>query len=92
MAKGMGTGKADATLVAAGFRLGQSYVPGDYSKIFEKQYEGLIAANKAKVQAKVDFLKNVDNNVGDFMKSKKLYDIELCETCKSSWNIISIFN
>jgi hypothetical protein len=62
---------ADATLVAAAYRLGQSYVPGDYSKIFEKQYEGLIAANQAKAQAKIDFLKDVDKNIDDLMKSKK---------------------
>jgi len=62
---------ADATLVAAAYRLGQSYVPGDYSKIFEKQYEGLIAANKAKAQAKIDFSKNLTENLGDFMESKK---------------------
>ena len=59
---------ADATLVAAAYRLGQSYVPGDYSKIFEKQYEGLIAANQAKAQAQIDFLKNVDKNIDDFMR------------------------
>tara|TARA_R110002020_G_scaffold136667_1_gene305076 strand:- start:183 stop:2069 length:1887 start_codon:yes stop_codon:yes gene_type:complete len=62
---------ADATLVAAGFRLGQSYVPGDYSSIFEKQYQGLIAANKAKAQAKIDVLKSIDEKVGDIMESKK---------------------
>ena len=60
---------ADATLVAAAYRLGQSYVPGDYSKIFEKQYEGIIAANQAKAQAKIDYLKNLDENIGDFMES-----------------------
>jgi len=62
---------ADATLVAAAYRLGQSYVPKDYSKIFEKQYEGIIAANQAKAQAKIDYLKNLDENIGDFMESYK---------------------
>ena len=41
---------ADSTLVSAAFRLGQSYVPKDYSGIFAKQYEGMIAANKAKYE------------------------------------------
>ena len=41
---------ADSTLVSAAFRLGQSYVPKDYSSIFAKQYEGMIAANKAKYE------------------------------------------
>ena len=41
---------ADSTLVSAAFRLGQSYVPKDYSDIFAKQYEGMIAANKAKYE------------------------------------------
>ena len=62
---------ADPTLVAAAYRLGQSYVPGDYSSIFEKQYQGLIAANKAKAQAGIDVLKSIGENVDDFMESKK---------------------
>tara|TARA_R100000458_G_C8277727_1_gene253358 strand:+ start:3085 stop:4905 length:1821 start_codon:yes stop_codon:yes gene_type:complete len=33
--------KADATLVAAGHRLGQSYISNDHSAIFNKQFEGL---------------------------------------------------
>ena len=70
---------ADATLVAAGFRLGQSYVPGDYSSIFEKQYQGLIAANKAKAQAKIDVLKSIDEKVGGLglMNMKRLLPIML---------------
>ena len=67
---------ADATLVAAAYRLGQSNVPGDYSKIFEKQYEGLIAANKAKAQASIDFSKNLTEKVGDFMEFKKAKEEE----------------
>ena len=46
--------KADPTLVSAAFRLGQSYVPADYSTIFNKQYEGIIAAYNAKYKAKGD--------------------------------------
>lgn len=68
--------KADPTLVAAGYRLGQSYIPGDYSKIFEKQYEGLIAANKAKAQAAADFSKSISDNLGEFMEFKKAKEEE----------------
>ena len=48
MAKGYG---ADPTLVAAAYRLGQSYGPADYTKIFEYQYEGLAKSIKAKYEA-----------------------------------------
>ena len=80
---------ADATLVAAGFKLGQSNVPGDYSKIFEKQYEGLIAANKAKAQASIDFSKNLTEKVGDFMvqkKEKQEEDQDIVDAFKESMN------
>ena len=68
MAKKSGYG-ADATLVAAGFKLGQSNIPGDYSKIFEKQYEGLIAANKARAEGKAKASKAFTDNVGDFVET-----------------------
>ena len=51
MAKQSSGGRADPTLVSAGFRLGQSYIPGDYSRSFNKQYEGLIESYKAKYAA-----------------------------------------
>jgi len=50
MATGIGTSGADATLVSAAQKLGQSYVPNDYSKVFAKQYEGIIASNKQKMK------------------------------------------
>ena len=71
MAKKMGTGRADASLVAAGYRLGQSYVPGDYSKIFQKQYEGLLASHTARTQAGIDFYKTLDKNVDEIYEAKK---------------------
>jgi len=50
MANGtFGMGKADPSLVEAGFRLGKSNIPGDHSKIFAKQYEGLIKAKQAEM-------------------------------------------
>ena len=51
-------GTADATLVSAGFKLGESNVPGDYSDIFNKQYEGLI-----------EFHKEIGKGAGDIAKS-----------------------
>ena len=41
---------ADSTLVAAAYRLGQSYGPKDYTEIFKLQYEGLAAAHKGKME------------------------------------------
>ena len=38
---------ADATLVAAAYRMGMANVPHDFSASFNKQYEGIIAANQA---------------------------------------------
>ena len=51
MAKGYG---ADATLVAAAYRLGQSYVPKDYTEIFKTQYQALADAHTAKMKMKAD--------------------------------------
>jgi len=42
---------ADSTLVNAAYKLGQSNVPGDYSDIFNRQYEGLIASNRARYKS-----------------------------------------
>ena len=56
--------KADATLVNAAFALGQSYVPADYSSIFEKQYEGIIAANAAKYKMYGDIAKSAAGAIG----------------------------
>jgi len=70
MAKTTGIGTADATLVAAGYRLGQSYVPADYTKIFELQYDGIIAAHKARAEAKMEVAANLAENIGDFVDFK----------------------
>ena len=68
--------KADATLVNAAFALGRSYVPGDYSAIFEKQYEGIIAANAAKYKMYGDIATSAGNVIGgaieDYGKRKGL--------------------
>ena len=48
---------ADQTLVSAAFALGRSNVPGDYSRIFNKQYEGLIASQNARYKMYGDITK-----------------------------------
>ena len=48
---------ADQTLVNAAFALGRSNVPGDYSAIFNKQYEGLIASQNARYKMYGDIAK-----------------------------------
>ena len=56
--------KADATLVNAAFALGRSYVPADYSSIFEKQYEGIIAANATKAKMYGDIAMAASKTLG----------------------------
>ena len=77
MAKKMGIGTADATLVSAAFRLGESYVPGDYSKIFQLQYEGLIAAHQAKADASAKVWKSMAEGAIEVDKAKKAEDEEM---------------
>jgi len=69
-------GKADATLVAAAYRMGMANVPGDYSKIFEKQYEGLIAASKATSDA----ISSVTETVTGLVLEEKARDEKDSET------------
>ena len=45
---------ADSVLVNAAFELGKSKIPGDYSDIFNKQYEGLIEFNNQRAKSMVD--------------------------------------
>ena len=58
-------GGADATLVAAAFRLGQSFKPGDYTEIFKHQYKGLTEAYKAKYKAIGDVTTKVVEEAGE---------------------------
>ena len=70
---------ADATLVQAAYKLGQSRVPGDYSDIFNKQYEGLIASNKARYKAIGDGFKALGSaakSVSDAVQARKLADMK----------------
>lgn len=71
---GMGTGKADVTLVAAGYRLGQSYIPNDYSEIFRIQFEGLAAAHKAKTEATSKIFKSIEEGVTKIAEAKAKED------------------
>jgi len=67
MAKKGGYG-ADTTLVSAAFRLGQSYVPKDYSSIFAKQYEGMIAGYKARYEAMGEGMKSIGEGTGKLLR------------------------
>ena len=59
---------ADPTLVSAAFRLGQSYVPKDYSSIFAKQYEGMIAGYKARYESMGEGMKSVGEGTGKLLR------------------------
>jgi len=60
---------ADATLVKAAFDLGKSRVPGDFSAIFNKQYEGLIAFNNQRAQGMADITKAAGGLAIDLTKA-----------------------
>ena len=62
---------ADATLVQAAFALGRSRVPGDYSDIFKVQYEGLIAAQKARYEGIGKVVKQVGETITEVKKENK---------------------
>ena len=59
--------KADKGLLAISKDLGDSKKPGDFSEIFNKQNEGLIAANKAKAEIVGDVIGGL-NDVADTVK------------------------
>lgn len=63
---------ADATLVAAAYRMGMANVPGDWSASFNKQYEGIIAAN----DAKAGLIGQVATSLGDVATAKMKADEE----------------
>jgi len=65
MAKKAGYG-ADATLVQAAFNLGKSRIPGDYSDIFSKQYEGLVEYQKQRYKGIGDTFKTLAKEGGKF--------------------------
>ena len=60
---------ADSTLVKAAFDLGKSRVPGDFSAIFNKQYEGLIAFNNQRAQGMADITKAAGGLAIDLTKA-----------------------
>jgi hypothetical protein len=70
MAKGYG---ADSTLVAAAYRLGQSYGPADYTKIFEYQYEGLAKSMQAKSKMFGDIATSMADTIGDVAETAIKY-------------------
>ena len=83
--------KADATLVSAAFKLGESNVPGDYSDIFNKQYEGLIEFNKQRglgmaniVGAGANMLADTAVAIGTIKRKNQEFD-ELYKTATNDW-------
>ena len=62
---------ADQTLVNAAFALGRSNVPGDYSAIFNKQYEGLIASQNARYKMYGDIAKTAGDVGLQIVKDNK---------------------
>ena len=61
----------DQVLVNAAFKLGESYNPGDYSKIYNKQYEGLIELNKQNALAWSKVAQSAEKAVGKIYKAKE---------------------
>ena len=90
MAKGYG---ADPTLVSAAYRLGQSYGPADYTKIFEYQYEGLSEAIKAKYESYETMVKASADMVTDVYEGleKKMgeRDKESAETLTETGKVLT---
>ena len=68
MAKGYG---ADSTLVAAAYRLGQSYGPADYSQQFKTMYDGLAESFKARANMFNTMMKSTEDAFGDVMETSK---------------------
>ena len=57
---------ADSTLVQAAFNLGKSRIPGDFSDIFNKQYEGLIEYQKQRYKGIGDTFQTLAKEGGKF--------------------------
>ena len=56
--------QADAELTKAADNLGESNEPKDLSGVWEKNFEGIIAANDAKFKMYGDIVQGISENVG----------------------------
>ena len=65
---------ADASLVNAAYRMGMANVPGDYSASFNKQYEGIIAASKARSEIFSSITSGYETVVGSALEAKQARD------------------
>ena len=74
---------ADATLVAAAYRMGMANVPGDYSASFNKQYEGIIAADRARAELFGTAIKEITGIMGGIVERKLKRDKDLEDAFES---------
>ena len=81
----MANGKADATLVAAAYRMGLANVPSDLSKIFDSQLESITALHKAQSDAFAGSMQGVANFGSTIGKDKKLREKNRREDT-AAWN------
>ena len=65
---------ADTALVNASYAASMANVPGDWSKIFNKQYEGLLLAHTAKWKAFGDAITKVGDLATTSIAQQKLWD------------------
>jgi len=79
---------ADATLVNAAYAAGMANVPGDYSKIFNKQYEGLLLAHTAKWKAFGDSMAKVGELTTASIAQQNLWD-QAFTTMGDNWEEFS---
>ena len=70
---------ADAALVNAAYRMGMANVPGDYSASFNKQYEGIIAADKARAELFGTAVKTITGVMDGIVERKLKKDKDLDE-------------
>ena len=68
---------ADAALVNAAYRMGMANVPGDYSASFNKQYEGIIAADRARAELFGTAIKEITGIMGGIVERKLERDKDL---------------
>lgn len=67
---------ADSVLVSAAYAAAMANVPKDWSKIFNKQYDGLVLAQQAKYKAFEDVMKKFGETISGMSKESELEQIK----------------